>query len=47
MEAFPKLPNMKFGTTDEEMAKERTAMALELLETSGKVIFCIIFFVLS
>ncbi len=39
MEAFPKLPNMKFGTTDEEMAKERTAMALELLETSGMFFF--------
>ncbi|KAF4110742.1 hypothetical protein G5714_007773 [Onychostoma macrolepis] len=34
MEAFPKLPNMEFGTTEEEMAEERTAMALELLEAS-------------
>lgn len=43
MEAFPKLPNMKFGTTDEEMAKARTAMALELLETSGMCYFLFIF----
>ncbi len=42
MEAFPKLPNMKFGTTDEEMAKERKAMALELLETSGMFFFFLI-----
>ncbi len=43
MEAFPKLPNMKFGTTDEEMAKKRTAIALELLETSG-MFFLLLFF---
>ncbi|KAF4118330.1 hypothetical protein G5714_000381 [Onychostoma macrolepis] len=27
-------PNMEFGTTEDEMAEERTAMALELLEAS-------------
>ncbi|KAF4096636.1 hypothetical protein G5714_022605 [Onychostoma macrolepis] len=52
MEAFPKLPNMEFGTTEEEMAEERTAMALELLEASVMPFFfvCLFFkcvFVLS
>ncbi|KAI2664028.1 N-acetyltransferase 14 [Labeo rohita] len=34
MKAFPKLPNMEFGTTPKEMAQERTALALEMLQTS-------------
>ncbi|KAI2647190.1 Heat-inducible transcription repressor HrcA [Labeo rohita] len=34
MKAFPKLPNMEFGTTPKEMAQERTALALEILQAS-------------
>ncbi|XP_050957554.1 lysine-specific demethylase 5B-B [Labeo rohita] len=29
MKAFPKLPNMEFGTTPKEMAQERTALVLQ------------------
>lgn len=43
MEAFPKLPNMEFGTTVEEIAEERTAVALEILEGSGNVFFTFVF----
>ncbi len=35
MEAFPKLPNMEFGTTKKEMVLERRALALTILEASG------------
>ncbi len=35
MEAFPKLPNMEFGTTKKEMALEHGALALTILEASG------------
>ncbi|XP_073705879.1 uncharacterized protein [Garra rufa] len=37
IEAFPKLPKMEFGTTLKEMAQERTALALEILQASDSV----------
>ncbi|KAI2646774.1 ATP-dependent helicase/deoxyribonuclease subunit B [Labeo rohita] len=39
MKAFPKLPNMEFGTTPKEMAQERTALALEILQASGMFLY--------
>ncbi|KAI7790401.1 hypothetical protein IRJ41_005503 [Triplophysa rosa] len=34
IETFPKLPNMTFGTTKEEMVQERRALAVKVLEAS-------------
>lgn len=39
MEAFPELPKMEFGTSKKDMAQERRALALKILEASGFFFF--------